>query len=151
MGGLFSSNKYTPKYNPNNYNKQRPGKNVYNIDTNNVYWRGEKVNGANGITFVDYDYGYGKDDRHVFYKSNIIYESDVKSFNSLINKYAKDEKNVYYEGKVLPNSDVKTFKTNNDGTSIDKNFKYKNGTKIARRISKVKTPRVKTRRKSRKP
>ena len=49
MGGLFSSNKYTPKYNPNNYNKQRPGKNVYNIDTNNVYWRGEKVNGANGI------------------------------------------------------------------------------------------------------
>ena len=37
MGVLFSSNEYTPRYNPNEYNKKRPGKNIYNIDNNYVY------------------------------------------------------------------------------------------------------------------
>ena len=106
MGGLFSSDEYIPKYNPNEYNKQRPGKNIYFIDNKYVYWRGKKVNYANGLKFTDYGYGYGKDDKHIFYMGYILHDADLKSFKVLRNKLA-----------------------------IDKNFKYKNGKKINTKTS----------------
>ena len=134
MGGLFSSNEYIPKYNPAEYNKQRPGQNVYGIDKKFVYWRGERVNNADGTTFKDYGDGYGKDKKHVFYKSYIMKKPDLDTFQGLTNDYAKDYKNVYYQDRILVGADVKTFKTNKDRTTIDKNFKYLYGKKTGKKL-----------------
>ena len=100
MGVLFSSNEYTPRYNPNEYNKKRPGKNIYNIDNNYVYWRGRKVNGANGLNFTDYGYGYGKDNKHVFYIGFVLQKTNLDTFSGLENKYAIDNTNLYYKGEI---------------------------------------------------
>jgi hypothetical protein len=125
--GVSISSEYTPKYNLKNYNKQCPGQNVYKIDDNSVYWRGERVNEANGGTFTDYGNGYGKDNMNVFFQGFII--TTIGSFKVLKDKYAIDSVNVYYRGKPIIDSDRKTFKVTTDGMAIDKKYKYTYGKK----------------------
>jgi hypothetical protein len=65
---MGNTESYTPKYNPNEYSKVRPGKNTYKKDNQNIYWRGQIVPNADIKTFDDLGDGYGRDRRHVFYK-----------------------------------------------------------------------------------
>jgi hypothetical protein len=96
--GLSHSNIYRPKYNNKEYIKRFPGKNIYGIDDNLVYWRGEKVNGANGLFFKDLGFGYGKDNKNIFYNSNRIEIKTLSSFVVLYNGYALDDMVLYYKG-----------------------------------------------------
>ena len=100
MGGT-QSNENKPKYDTTDYNKHRPGKHIYGIYKNAVYWRGDRVNGAHGIFFKSYTYGYGKDDKNVFYNGRKIEVKDFGSFHSMDFGYAKDVFNVYYNGMLI--------------------------------------------------
>lgn len=119
MGALFSTNeKYNPKYSLKDYTKQRPGVNVYKIHNNMVYWKGERVEGARGSSFIDLNDGYGKNKNNVFYKGHKIKTSDHKSFVNLNNNYAKDSINVYYKGNIIRKTNSKSFKTSGKRHSL---------------------------------
>jgi hypothetical protein len=70
--GVSTSSEYTSKYDPKNYIKQLPGQKVYKIDFNVVYWRGERVNEADGKTFTDNGNGYGEDKKNSYYNGYTI-------------------------------------------------------------------------------
>ncbi len=86
-----------------------------------------KLEGVNVDAFVplgDVCRWYGKDDTHVFYKSKIIKDADIKSFNCLhdngINTaYAKDLHSVYYNGVMISQADPKTFEEFSYSDKVD--------------------------------
>lgn len=128
MGAVFSNEKqYIPAYKPSEYVKRRPGKNIYKINKNKVFWRGERVEGAKGKEFTDLDEGYGIDTTYVFYKGFKLKTTDVRNFQVLKNKYAKDSMHVYYRGNIIPGADVDTFESDRYGNAFDDNYKYKDG------------------------
>jgi hypothetical protein len=132
MGGS-QSNEYQPKYNPKEYTKKLPGQNTYRINKNSVYWRGEKVNGAQGLVFIDIGYGYGKDDKNVFYNSHKIEIGDLQSFESFYNGYAKDYLDVYYKGRILSGADTKSFKMTKCSNPVDAYYNYSYGKKVRKK------------------
>jgi len=137
MGTIFSNDEqYIPKYKQTDYTKICPGKNVYKIDNKTVYWRGDKVEGANGIDFIDFGRGYAKDTKYIFYKGFKLTISG--KFKLLSNKYAKDEDNVYYRGIKIPLADVDSFISKKNGKASDKYFVYLNGKKIRSKRSRRK-------------
>ena len=144
MGGLFSTlpdeeqiDSFEPKYNQRDYKKRRPGKNIYKIDDNSVYWRGDRVDGVNGKEFVDLGQGYGKDDHYIFYIGIKIAKVST-NFRVLCKGFAKDTVNVYYRGQQIPKADARTFKVGIDGTAKDKSSYYKHGKKIGSKRSRRK-------------
>ena len=131
MGILQSSEEqFKPRYREKDYTKRRPGKNVYKIDGENVYWRGEKVEGVNGSNFSDFGHGYAKNHKYVFYKGFKLKATDTDSFMPLSYKYAKDINNVYYRGRVIPIADVNSFIVKTNYSAQDKNNKYYRGKKL---------------------
>jgi hypothetical protein len=133
MGGVFSNeNQYQPKYNIKDYTKRRPGRNIYKVDNNRVYWRGERVNGAHGYNFVDIGNGYGKDNKYVFYKGFKIKNAYPLSFKVLTNKYAKDYNNIYYKG-VIVKANVNSFRITKKGRALDNSYIYKEGIRSIKR------------------
>ena len=148
MGGIFSEEEqYKPKYNPNDYTKRRPGRNVYKIDKDKVYWRGEQVDGANGKEFSDICGGYGKDSKYVFYKGFKLKTKGPRHFQVLADKYAKDALNVFYRGKVIYAADTDSFKVDTNGAAHDKNYNYTNGLKKSIRTAHRSRGRKKKRKK----
>lgn len=104
---MGNSESYIPKYNPEDYVKTRPGKNVYKKYKKNVYWHGQKVQQANGLSFVDLGNGYGRDSTFIFYKGRIIITEPRKSFTVLSDGYAKDRYNVYLNGNIISDNPSK--------------------------------------------
>lgn len=139
MGILFSNEiKYVPNYTTTEYIKRRPGKNTYKIHKKKVYWRGEVLEGANGMEFTDLGEGYGKDNTYVFYKGFKIHTSEPMYFHTLKNKYATDNVNIYCRGKKIKGVDIKTFESDRYGDAHDKNYKYKDCKRLVhkKRISR---------------
>ena len=131
MGSLFSSDLYTPKYKPSFYTKRMPNKNEYKIDNENVYWRGDKVNFASGITFTDLGNGYGKDMNYVFHDVERLPLADTLYFIELSHKYAKDSKYVYYKGDRIIGADAFSFNVDQKSCKVtDKYNKYRKGKPI---------------------
>ena len=125
----ITSSSYVPKYRESEYIKRRPGKNTYNIDGKNVYWRGQKIN-ADGYTFENISSGYGKDKNNIYWSGRIIdiCQSEKPSFKSFKYYYAKSIKNVYYKGYII-NADANSFRIDKYNQIMDKNYYYKNGKK----------------------
>ena len=125
---MGNNTSYVPNYKESDYKKIRPGQNVYKIDKKNVYWRGHKIN-ADGSTFQNLKYNYGKDINNIFWDGKItnIPITEIESFLCLKKYYAKSQNYVYYKGKIIE-ADVKSFVINKDVIK-DKKFFYKNGIK----------------------
>lgn len=137
MGALFSQEEiYDPKYTAKDYTKIRPGKDIYKIHKNIVYWRGEPVEGVRGDSFVDLGCGYGKDNFKVFHKGYILKLSNPKKFKVLKNNYAKDSTYVYYNGKIIENADVLSFSIDKNGRVSDAYAVYNKGNSKQKRASR---------------
>ncbi len=108
------------------YTKRRPGGNVYKIYNNNVYWKGDYVNGVNGYNFVDLAYGYGKDNKYIFYNGEKI-SNISKNFQVLGKGYAKDMTRVFYRGRQISNAHSKSFKIKANDTVEDIKYNYIKG------------------------
>ena len=129
---MGNNSSYVPKYKSSEYIKIRPGKNIYKIHKQNVYWRGQKIN-ADGKTFENLQNAYGKDINNIYWsgvKINIT-PPEIKSFILLKYYYAKSKNNAYYKGKIIK-VDLKSFKINNYGDILDINYFYENGKRYKR-------------------
>ena len=134
----ITSSSYVPKYKASEYTKRRPGKNIYNIDGKNVYWRGRKIN-ADGKTFENLTTGYGKDINNIYWSGKIIDISpnEKTSFKSLKYYYAKSKQNVYYKGYII-NADPKSFRINKYNEIIYKKY-YKDGKKYKNKPNNIRS------------
>jgi hypothetical protein len=99
---MGNNTSYVPNYKESDYKKIRPGQNIYKIDKKNVYWRGSKIN-ADGATFQNLKYNYGKDINNIFWDGKItdIPITEIESFLCLKKYYAISENYVYYKGKII--------------------------------------------------
>ncbi len=52
---------------------------------------------------------FAKDEKHVFYRDEIIKMADLKSFEALKYGYSKDEANVFYLDSFIPKVDAESF------------------------------------------
>jgi|GEM_PF-6631034 len=106
-------------------------------DKNYVYWRHERIEGANPETFVIVSTVWSKDDKNVFLKTKKINNADAKTFE-LIGSiftpnyghhgigFAKDKNYVFQNGVVTP-YDVVTFRLLPWGFMVDKSGIYYRG------------------------
>jgi hypothetical protein len=113
---------YIPKYNKEDYKKQRPGKYTYNIDGENVYWRGNKIQ-ACGSSFVNLHGGYGLEGSILYYRGLKL---DIFVKNYLTDGYGSDHTRVFYRGR-LTKADPKTFRVFVNGYGRDVDNIYYNG------------------------
>ena len=82
---------------------------AYGKDKNNVYFLGEKINGADAKSFKvilepsDLVQMYSKDKSNVFIGGRKIKEADVKTFERLFGTvyYSKDKNNLYYQEEKI--------------------------------------------------
>lgn len=81
---------------------------------------------ADADTFIALTNEYGKDKNHVFWRSEVIEEADLETFEAFgtYGRYGKDKDNVYYFGQKV---DPKTFGQLNHAFPKDKNNIYDNG------------------------
>lgn len=114
----------------------------YGKDAYNVYYKGNKLLGADPLSFTYIVKGtieslYFKDKKNIYYEGIKIERADFKSFKILGSGYSVDKNTAYYEGKKIRGSDSKTFKVSrceiqdeHDGCpySKDKNYNYYRGT-----------------------
>lgn len=75
----------------------------YTRDKNNVYYEGELISNADVKTYTPLKYGFGKDAKHAFYKTNMLEGVDVQSFAEIGNTYKDklDNKFDYRTGERL--------------------------------------------------
>jgi len=117
-------------------------------DKNNVYYQGEKIQGADPSTFKALGEDYFKDKNNVYqlimpkekkipniaglcdlskFEGSVkkMEKADPNTFEALGNGYFKDKNSVYYYKEKVKRADPNTFKTNNSyGEAEDKNHKY---------------------------
>lgn len=104
MGNRISSEHHQedePTYVVSDYIKKRPNQNIYKRDKKSVYWRGEKIDGVDIASFVDLGYGYGRDDRHVFFEGIHMPKINPKHFTTLVDGYAKYKTRTIYNGNFV--------------------------------------------------
>jgi hypothetical protein len=92
----------------------------------------EKIEGVDTKTFKELDYGYVKDNNHVFYcgpECDVITMADVNTFEALGEFYAKDIKNIY-QGYEILDVDYNSFKILGMNYYSDKNGIYFSGNKL---------------------
>lgn len=115
----------------NNYNSKGQIDFHFIKDKNNVYYQGEKIEGADSNTFkaVQYNY-YFKDKNNVYYKEQKIKGVDPDTFEVLGYRYSKDKNNVYNYKEKIEGADPDTFEILKHDYSKDKNNVYYQGKKI---------------------
>ncbi|CAF3868031.1 unnamed protein product [Adineta steineri] len=82
----------------------------YRVDSYNVYFNGQLVEGLSASSFKDLGYGYAKDIMHVFFMGKQIKGASGSSFQVLAGGwYSKDFMDVYYWGEKLPGASGSSF------------------------------------------
>ena len=89
----------------------------YAKDKNNVYYYGQKVEGADSKSFTLIsskvsNLPYAKDENNVYFGNSVI-GADVKSFVIIDFNFSKDKKNIYSYGKKI--LEIKPEMLENDG------------------------------------
>ena len=80
---------------------------VFGYDENNVYYKQNKLNGANPKTWKKLKEGYNySKDKKIYYLNRIIKEADVETFevaetNKSYLQYAKDKNNYYNNDRII--------------------------------------------------
>lgn len=82
---------------------------------------------ADPQTFEKLDDDYGRDKTHAFYRGNIINGADGISFRVVEKGYAVDKLNVYDSGELMKGVDPASFKVHSYDWVEDKNDFYHNG------------------------
>jgi len=96
---------------------------MFGKDTLSVYYRNQKIEGADPMTFSPYQFfchctlgrepfllqEYSKDAQNVFYKNMKIPEADLDSFEVLGYGTAKDKNHVYSGSEIMEGVDPKTY------------------------------------------
>ena len=109
----------------------------FSKDKNNVYYYGKKllINSKNAV-FSDRD--YVRDEKYIYYGSQMLENVDIASFVLLEEKYSRDKNNIYYAGRKLNNPDLATFEVikkdesgNNGEYAKDKNSVYYNEKRLS--------------------
>jgi hypothetical protein len=85
---------------------------AYIKDAFNVYFMGEKMDGAHPSTFQILTNGYAKDAFNVYYMGKKMDGAHPSTFQILTNGYAKDAFNVYYMGQKIQGASPHTFSVN---------------------------------------
>jgi hypothetical protein len=118
----------------------------YSKDKNHVYYfdldasGGTRfvVTGADAATFKRlYEYRWGVDTNHVFFKASMLEGLNVKKLQLLYPPdtsnqflfYVKDDHNVFFQDEKIADADALSFKLvlNQAWDAEDKNFRYQNG------------------------
>ncbi|CAF3855076.1 unnamed protein product [Rotaria sordida] len=84
----------------------------YTKDNFNVYYMGQKIDGASTMSFQILTYGYAKDNWSVYYMGRKIPGASVMSFQVLSGGYAKDNWSVYYMGRKMEGVSPNSFSVN---------------------------------------
>lgn len=104
--GIIESKQYKddiPQYSKKTYKKNFPGINRYKTYNNKVFWEGEIVDGAKGDNFIDIGYGYGKDNKFVYYNGKKLQVSKVRTFNTIRKNYASDGITSFFKDIIIKN------------------------------------------------
>lgn len=91
----------------------------YTIDTNNVYYNGQVLEGADSATFQTIDDYYSRDKNKVYIEFGVIDGADSASFEVLGFGYSRDKKDVYYKYKRIEGANVNSFKILNGVYALD--------------------------------
>jgi hypothetical protein len=114
----------------------------YSADSRHVWYRGDKIEGANPQTFVapeknnslDISIDLARDDHDYYNQNKPLHVVEMGSFKRVDGSWAVDRQNVYYIGleaeigkDIVPIGDYSTFRVLNDFYATDaKNVYYKN-------------------------
>lgn len=81
----------------------------YGKDKNYVFYKGNKIAGADPKTFQLIEGGYAIDNNRAYYYGDSIDNSNSRGFEIIDKYYSKDHKNVYYTTNPLNVCSVKNF------------------------------------------
>jgi hypothetical protein len=100
----------------------RDSQNVYCCD----FFSGKPkvLKAANRETFIRLQFGFAKDDRHVWVESDRIKSADPATFEIINYLYSKDRKNVFYWESALLGADPATFRVVAECTGLDQSSVY---------------------------
>jgi hypothetical protein len=91
----------------------------YTKDSFNVYFAGQKVDGASASTFKSLGDGYGKDSWNVYYMGKKVAAASTGTFVALGGGYGKDSWNVYFGGQQVSGASSSTFISLGNGYGKD--------------------------------
>ena len=103
----------------------------YTKDPFNVYFMGQKIDGANVFSFKSLNYGYAKDSFNVYYMGEKVDGANVFSFQVLMYAYAKDAFNVYSQGRKIDGANALSFRVLANGYAKDSVTFYLFGKKLS--------------------
>ncbi|RZS92000.1 DKNYY domain-containing protein [Aquimarina brevivitae] len=84
--------------------------NLYGKDEHYVFYKGEKIEGANPDSFKLLKNGYSIDNIQAYYYGKPIEKSTSKEFEIIDSYYSKDFQNIFYTTESLNVCSVKNFK-----------------------------------------
>lgn len=97
----------------------KPYRPSYFIGNGDVYFDGQKIDGASAPSFIVLNDGYARDNWNVYYLGKPVKEATSNSFIVFDYGYAKDNWNVYYLGKLIKGASAQSFKVMYDGYAKD--------------------------------
>lgn len=74
---------------------------LYAKDSDNIYYEGLSINGADQRTFEVLSYIYSKDKNNIYLFEKKLTEANVNSFEAFCNDFGVDENNLFYFNKKL--------------------------------------------------
>lgn len=80
-----------------NSDKPRPG---YYMTPSEVYYRGQPITQAIPSSFKKLGNSWAKDTNNVYFQGQVVKGADTKTFR-VENKFGKDKNNKYYRGKLV--------------------------------------------------
>jgi len=98
-------------------------------DSQTVYFDSLHVKDANPATFRILDFLEGKDDRHVFYREEILPDADPNTYE-VLGLYSKDKSHVWYCGNLVEDADAASFHLDKEEEGVDKYGSFLNGKRI---------------------
>ena len=109
---------------------------VYASDNLNVYWKGQRIRGANSDSFKALKDDFSTDKANVYYQNIVILGAAPTTFQVLQSpsmversQWGRDAKDVYFRGKAINACDPTTFSPLEDQWSRDSKCVYTNYTK----------------------
>ncbi len=103
----------------------------YFKSTFDVFYDGQKIEGASASSFQVLKNGYAKDSFNVFYRGKKIDGCSASSFAIIDGGYVKDSFNVYYYGTKVPDASASSFVYDGKGYAHDAFSTFFHGKKIS--------------------
>lgn len=79
-------------------------------------------------------YAYAKSNGNIYFKSNLVEDMDVESFEHLGGGYSKDSKNIFYQDAMVEGVDSESFRALGDSIAVDANGFYYQSYPVLKKI-----------------